>query len=741
MIDRVDYKLERRAALCLFTMLSAGSASIAYGQEVAVADSTILAMPDIMVTATKRSENLQSVPVSVSAIGGDALAKAQINKADELVGLVPNLQLSSTVGDNAPIFSLRGVSMFDYSLNQSSPVATYYDEVYKGNFAFLGVGMFDLERIEVLRGPQGTLYGKNTSGGAVNLISRAPHFDETEGYLNVGYGNYNRIDANGAINVPISSMLAARIAFTFARADGWVDNQVAGQPNPGGVREYGIRGSLLFEPADGARFILRASTSLQNPTNYGVYVQPEAIFRPGLERDQVESNIADIRRNARTYSISLNGTVDVADGLSITSVTSYDKGNLSFTEDTDGTAARFVEIAYTDRATQFAQDLRLTSDFGGPFNFILGAYYNREKVYNRNNPEYALGQDFDGVPGLDEGDCAAGFPFGCSLVNSFNQIKSSYAIYSDANFEITGRLKLRGGLRFNRDIGRQEFLGSSAYAANGGFVTDLLLPATQEYKTSNLSGKIGLDYMIGENLFYASYSRGYRAGSFNAQAFFDPSELTIARPEKINAYEIGAKTRFADRRVTLNMAAFYYDYRDQQYINVDPLLATQVLLNLPKSRIMGAELELNARPTEDLTLRFGMGVVDAKVRQGVVSGISVRGNRLPNAPRLSLSGGFDVALYRGSLGRIGIRSDLSYVSSQYFEVLNVSRLRQGNYVQVAGGIDWVSPDKKWTATLWAKNLSNEFFFTSRIDLLSGFGFDYNHISTPRTYGITLGTRF
>ena len=143
----------------------------------------------IVVTAAKRTENMQSVPISVSAIGGDMLTKARITSVDSLVTKVANLQLSAVVGENTPIFSLRGVSMSDYSLNQSSPVATYYDEVYKGNFAFLGVAMYDLERVEVLRGPQGTLYGKNTTGGAVNIISREAKLGETSGYLNLTDGN------------------------------------------------------------------------------------------------------------------------------------------------------------------------------------------------------------------------------------------------------------------------------------------------------------------------------------------------------------------------------------------------------------------------------------------------------------------------------------------------------------------------------------------------------------------------
>jgi len=228
----------KRAARPMLALLLAGASTSVLAQETvaeAAAEAAVAETvdgTDIVVTAQKRSERLQEVPIAVSAIGGDSLERQRVTQADELASKIVNLQLTSTVGDNTPIFALRGVSMSDYSLNQASPVATYYDEVYKGNFAFLGVAMYDLERVEVLRGPQGTLYGKNTTGGAVNLISRTPVLGDTEGYLNLGYGNYSRYEANGAVSVPLGEALAARVAFTFSRADGRVQNQTPGEPSP-----------------------------------------------------------------------------------------------------------------------------------------------------------------------------------------------------------------------------------------------------------------------------------------------------------------------------------------------------------------------------------------------------------------------------------------------------------------------------------------------------------------------------
>jgi iron complex outermembrane recepter protein len=246
-------------------LLMASSGLAALAQEAKTAPAVDL--DEIVVTANKRSENLQTVAISISAVTGDSLEKGRTTQIDELVSKVPNLQLTSTVGDNTPIFALRGVSLNDYSLNQSGPVATYYDEVYKGNFALLGIALFDLERVEVLRGPQGTLYGKNTTGGAVNLISRAPTLGETSGYANAGYGNYNRFDFNGALNVPLGDKAALRVAGTFAKADGWFKNVLPGQPDLASVSEYGIRAALHVEPSDRVRLTLRGSTSYQNPRN------------------------------------------------------------------------------------------------------------------------------------------------------------------------------------------------------------------------------------------------------------------------------------------------------------------------------------------------------------------------------------------------------------------------------------------------------------------------------------------
>ena len=723
--------------------------AIAAGADAPPADAGAMAPGEIVVTATKRSESLQSVPISVSAIGGDALSKSRTTSVDDLVSKVANLQMTGIVGDNTPIFSLRGVSMSDYSLNQSSPVATYYDEVYKGNFAFLGVAMYDLERVEVLRGPQGTLYGKNTTGGAVNLISKDAKLGETGGFLNIGYGNYNRVDVNGALNVALGDNLAVRVAGTYAHADGWFKNVLPGYPDLAETREYAFRGTVHWEPTNRLKLVLKASTSYQDPHNYGIYAQNADQSRVGgLPTYEIASDVAT-RRIAKTASVALTANYQLTDALALTSISSYDHGTLFFTEDTDGQPNKLLEIPYGDRASQFTQDLRLTSNTHGRFDFILGLYFAREKVFNSNNfaiqQDVASGGDLNGDGVVNYLDCqlgaAAGTFSACQLENRFDQLKKSYAAYTDLKYKLTEALTLRGGLRFTHDTGAQTNFQSNVYGADNVFV-QTNIPSTNTYfSTDNLSGKIGADYKLsGGNLLYASISRGYRAPSFNAQAFFQPSEVSVAKAEQVTSYEAGAKMRLLDRRVTLNLAGFYYDYRNQQFINVNPTGA-QDLLNIPKSRIYGGEAELNARVTDGVLLHAGLGLLSTKIIEGSVSGTDVAGHKLANAPSFTLNVGPDITLAKGDFGTISVHPSLAYQSSQYFEVINEPILKQQGYAMLDGHLDYESANGRINASAWVKNAAQRFYYTSRVDLLAGFGYIYNHIGTPRTYGVSLGYKF
>ncbi|MFA7441275.1 MAG: TonB-dependent receptor [Sphingomonadaceae bacterium] len=721
------------------------------------------AFSEIVVTAQKRTESIQRVPISITAMSGDELAQRQIRGASDLATGVPSLQVNNALGEGLPIFSLRGISMLDFSLAQNGPIAVYYDEVYKGNFAIMGLGMFDLERVEVLKGPQGTLYGKNTTGGAVNLITRKPSF-ETGGYLSLGYGNYDRITTDGAVEAALSDTLGARVAYTFERADGWMKNAYPGAPDGNAVRQYGIRGSVRYNPNDIVDITIRAATTLQNPWNYGIVAIPTAEgiggeffkafgltpdFRTGLGKR--EFNTPDItRRRLRTYSLAANADFQLSDAITLTSITSWDRGTISYTEDGDGTPVFTTDVDYYGKTKQITQDLRLTSSLEGPFNFIVGGYFSSEKVNSFNSINYFSQIDFNGDGGVDGQDCLDGGGFiACNVYNEFNQKKTSFAAYSDVTFDLDDQFTLRGGLRYTHDRGKLRDFMAQIRAPDGtplintipGSETDLFATTSRDFKNNNVSGKIGIDYKPTDRvLLYASYSRGYRGAAFNAQALYAPVELSVAKPEKLQAAEAGFKTELFNRRVRLNGAAFWYGYKNQQVFDIDPQTQVQRLLNLPKSRIFGGELDLQVRATEYLTLSTGIGLIDTKVLQGTVQGENVRGNRLVSAPSFTLTSSVDWMVPIGAWGAADARVDLSYASKQHYDILNRETTTEGGYALVNSRVRFHPENDRYGVAFWVKNLTNTFYRTNKIDA-SGLGFIYTHVNPPRTYGVTVDMKF
>ncbi len=734
--------------------------------------STDVGLGEIIVTAQKRAERLQDVPIAITVVDRDSITNSRITRADELVQLVPGLQANGGIAASQPIYAIRGISMNDYSLNQSGPVATYYDEVYKGNPAILGVALYDLERVEVLRGPQGTLYGKNATGGAVNLITRPPAFT-TEGYLDVTLGNYDRREVQGAIQAPLSDKVAVRVAFTFERAAGWFKNFQPGEPDMSETRNWGVRGSLLFKASDKLTFTLRASTSLENPIHDGVYGQPGPLgigagvygyyhgvdpvsnpnsdyFRPpGLCRRCTQSD-NPVRQDNRTYALSLNTKYEITDSLALTSITSYDSGKFYYEEDGDGSPLKVINDNFYDNDKQFAQDLRITTTGDGRFKTLIGAYFFDERIFNINGLPLFMDIDANADGVLNHLDCEAAFPIGCNFQNQFHQHKTSVAVYTDDSYKISDQLTLRGGLRFTHDKATLSRFMSQAYGTDGvlisnlipGSTTDLSATTDRRFTTNNLSPKIGLDYKTsGGTLLYATYSRGYRGGSFNGQSYFLPEELSTTKSETVSDYEIGSKTSLLDRRLELNSSVFYYDYKNQQFIDVDPLTGAQPLVNLPLSRIFGAELEIAARPIPALRITGGIGLLDTKVKQGTLGGQSIVGNSIVNAPKYSGTMAIDWDVVHANWGSVSARVDGNYQSKQYFDLENRPTASQGGYGLLNARLGWKTASGNAGVDLWVRNISDTFYTKDKIDLLSGFGFIYNRVGDPRTFGATLAINF
>ena len=758
---------------CRFLGVSAACAVFAtsvYGQN---ATSTSTGAPSaeaavletITVTAQKRQENLQDVPISVKAITGDQMRYRQINTAFDLLSVVPGLEVNGTLGKNVPVFTLRGISMRDFSFNQDGPVATYYDEVYKGNFPLLGVYMYDLERVEVLKGPQGTLYGMSTTGGAINVISRKPDFT-TGGYLSVGYGNYDHLRIEGAAETPITDKLAVRLAFVRDRADGYVQNVSPGQPDVSSTDEYGLRGTLRYQ-ADDFDLILRGVYSRRDPYYDGGVpwaLGPKGIgngiyelfgghsdFRVGLNEWQI-SDLNPVRNPSTLFSVSATINAKLNDALTLTSISSYDDGKLDVGINTDGSYLQEVQVEFTGHTEQITQDLRVTSDYAGPLNFILGTYYNQERANDTATNHFFADIDVNGDGVINFKDCIASLarklaPVACAQHNQFEQTVDGSALYTDVNYAVTEKVKLRGGLRYTHDKGTlQDFLaqitGNDGVPVVNTIPGGAILNATtgRDFSTNNVSGKAGIDYTpMSSVLLYLNYSRGYRRAAFNAQAF-SANQLNTAKPEIVDAVEGGLKSELLDRRLLLNGAIFWYGYKNQQF--VDPGTGVvQQLIGLPKSRIVGEEIEVAYRLTEDITLSGNVSQLNTEILQGVSSGINVAGHPLVQAPPLSFTSAIDWKIPISGVGAADVRIDGERTGRQYFDILERASTSQAPYWTMNANVRLHTNDDRRGISFWMKNITDTYYYTVMSDFRPSLGFAYGRPAPPRTFGATVDVKF
>ena len=754
-------------------------------------------LDEIIVYAQKRAQNIQDVPISITALTSDDLDIFRMREPGDIAAQVPNLQNSGVVGDGVPVFSLRGISMNDFNFNQVSPVAVYVDEVYKGNPSFLSVPMFDLERVEVLRGPQGTLYGKNTTGGAVNFITKKPG-KENEGYITVGVGNYSLFEAEAAFNLALSETLAVRLAGTWAEADGWFENVNSGLDDGSSVDQHAVRLSALWQPKENLEIILRASaaestpttwgTKLlveQQPTWFGVYGLYSAFggtpltepTQAGLDFFETSTDL-DAERSLESEAVSLTIGWDISHQYTLTSITSWDDGEIFNITEADGAINRANENRYFTEAEQFTQELRLTSNLDGPFNFVTGLYYSDEQLNAATNIATFLDVDFNLDGGLDFNDCldplavAFGFPpsaggaatealfnslgfslggfatLGCGAANSFEQERASVAAYFDGNYAISDALTLRFGVRYTDDeTDQKDFNGHRAGSdgtpvlgtINGGSLDPLASAGDLSFSDKETTYRIGLDYTLGnDTLLHVSYATGYRAGAFNGGAAGQPAERDFVEPEELDSFEIGFKSMLWGNRLRLNASAFHYSYENQQFVDVDTITFAQTLVNIEESELSGLEVEATLRVTPNFIASLGVGILDAEIKDGFLDGADVAGEPLPNGADLNANASIDWEMVATDLGRLTLHADATYLDEVSYDI---GSGEADSYTLVNAGLSFVANDEQWAVSLWCKNIADEEYATWFGDFTQTIGHAAAIVGAPRTYGAELSYRF
>jgi iron complex outermembrane receptor protein len=731
-------------------------------------------LEEVVVTAQKRVERLQTVPISVAVLGGKDLQKQNIINIDDLGTKIPNVEMVLPFGPEEPQFSIRGVTETDFQPSQSSPVALYVDGTYKSVGALTAMALFDVDQVEISRGPQGTLQGRNATGGAVNIYSVKPNLDLYTGYLTVGVGNYGRYETQGAVNVPvIPDKLAVRAAWTYTSVDGYIHNADPGAPyggNLAGVNDFGGRFSVLYTPNADFSAILRVNYFSSDPVNYGVYPKdippagigipagslayagiPSDLYGPsGYTRNGLgffDSSSEDVHDRLMTnHSVDLQLDYHINDWLKLTSIFGYDQGEWNTREDDDGTLVNVDEAEYFSKVHSYQEELRLTSSLDGPFNFIFGLLYDTESLFQRVDTFWT-----------------------CDLRTQFNQTRNDHAAYLHATYNILPKLQLELGARYTDDnVGVQQYKGGLSYIdpATGREVPEIyFIPGSLDAPNPALplgggtlnpgggapsqtttdhkwSAKAALNYKATpDNLLYASWSLGFRGSAYNGAATFGTNTINPVLPETLTDYEVGSKNEFLDHRLQVNLAGFYYVYRNQQFATLNENTGLSEEYNLPKINSEGVEFSVLARPIPDVVVSIGGGYTYAVYRAGYNAGVNIAGNRVEEAPRWSGTAALDWKVLETEMGRLNFHFDGNALTKQYYDALNSLPALQKGYTVWNLRLTAENPSGKIAVSFWAQNIFDQHYFTSIFNTDASLGFSYAQRGLPPTFGAQATYKF
>jgi iron complex outermembrane receptor protein len=741
---------------CAVLALSAGIATAQTPTRPTAQDSATI--EEIVVTAQKRAENLQDVPVSVTALTADALSARGVNNVLALNNMAPGMRISANDAAANPKIYIRGVGLSDFNPNASSGVGVYVDGVYIGSPLAQMAGFFDLAQVEVLRGPQGTLYGRNTNGGAINITTKRPSQTFTAD-ASLEYATFNAVTAEAAVGGPIvADKLAFRAAGQWVKDDGYTYNRVTGN-DVNAADHWAGRLSLLYTPSDDFELLAQVNRYVNRgdaiaPQHRALFpataaaTGPDGLCAPNAYASGACTDLlgyADTDGNPRAIDANLEGKdkVDLFgasaqatwsfNNLQLVSVTAWQWAHRNDLENTDGSPAQMLEINYRSRQQQFTQELRLQSDNpSSRLNWLIGGYFMDETVEDNTRQ--------DTLRDLRPLFIAPDNPAGLSPENSvavfgwpYTQKTKGYAVFGQADYKLTDKLTGTVGLRWSAD---DKHMNYQSQIEDGLIV---LLTSDQKKTFSAFSGRLGLRYQVSDDAnVYATYNRGYKSGGFFGGLATTPEEVEPYDNETLDAYEVGLKSEFLDRRVRLNVSGFYYDYKNQQ-VFAQALrngLTVLVLDNAANSKVYGGEAEITARPIQPLTLTAGVSLLHAKYGEYFSEGQDFTGNRLPQSPKVTFNTAATYVAPLANGASIVANIDANYSSKVYFDNSNAERLSQGA-VWIAGAqVSWRSPDQKIEVGAFARNLFDKTYVVS-ISNIDSLGEDLLSMNRPRSLGAFL----
>ncbi|WEK44073.1 MAG: TonB-dependent receptor [Candidatus Sphingomonas colombiensis] len=717
-------------------------------------------IPDVIVTAQKRSERLQDVPIAVTAITAEAIQNRRTLDLVDLSNQAPGLQIKSDDNGANPRIFIRGVGVNDFNPATNSAVGIYADGVYVGSPLAQRLAFFDLQQVEVLRGPQGTLYGRNTTGGAINVTSRLPG-NEPEADLSAEYGRFNSVNVQGGVSVPlIVDKLSIRLAGLYQRDDGYTLNRLTNHFG-NNTNRWAVRGTLHFTPSANVTDNLVISTGRSTGGSIWAYnrsLQPQTAAATGpdglcLPAYYTSGQCTNFMGYANTstnlyqgdygfegkdrvnlFTVSNTLTVDLG-AVSIVSVTGYQHANRNDQEDTDASPIPVITASYIARQNTFSQELRLQSNGHTPLRYVVGAYYAHD--YLNNNSAYNV------LPLVQEMIATPDNPTGTDLVDGIGlfgwpltQKVDSYAAFGQLDYDLTEQLTLTGGLRYSADHKDFHYVSQAA----NGLVPIFTFDGAKTFES--VTGKVGLQYRLSPTAnIYASYNRGAKSGGFFSGQTGNPADLGPYKDETVNAYEVGAKTELLGRTLRANVSAFYYDYKNLQvYTTVeDGAITRQLFTNASAAKIYGGELELEATPTRGLTVSLNAAYLHATYSDFISAGNDYSGNTLPSAPKISIQGAIDWQ-HQTPLGTLVANTSMSFRSKVFFDTSNAARLGDQARAFVDARLGLRVARDKLEIGVWGKNIFNEVNISDMTPIPT-LGFDVFSVGPPRTYGLYLKARY
>ncbi|WP_285022366.1 TonB-dependent receptor [Novosphingobium sp. fls2-241-R2A-195] len=724
--------------------LALGAAALLVPQTVFAQDAETQSggIQEIVVTAQKKSENLQDVPISITAVGGEALASTQGTSLQALQGQIPNVQIDNFANTpQSAVFTVRGIGVIEPDPYAGNTVSIVVDGVPQ--FFSMGalLDLYDVDRIEVLRGPQGTLFGANTTGGVINVVTKQPTGD-FGGHVKAVYGNYNRMDLTGSIEAPlVKDVLSLKVAGIHTQRKGWVTNVVDGS-DMGRKNLDAVRAYLKFTPGsnfdatlqgeyvnarngspiviNGARpgEALYTAPGTTGPGTGGMYVSPCATAGSCTAPDKYygANNSVPDQSNMDTYSGTLTMNWRNTGIGDWTAITGYKHFTLREFTDQDGTPLFLNDTYRRTEGWQFSQELRTNLELTDTLNVLVGGFY----LKNHYDHIQAYRLQF-AAPGLLQ-------------INLQDQDNYSVSGFAQGYWQATDRLKLQAGIRYSHEQTESTpslitSIGDPAGSNYTGIGNTVIGSFTVGGKKSwnNVGWKLGADYEVADDaLLYASWARGFKSGGFTARVGVPADGDTPYNPEKVDTFEAGIKADFLDRHLRVNLAAFYTNYRDMQVAQIyfDDTTNTQGnrILNAGKSEIKGFELETTAVPVEGMTLRASLAYLDAKYKQFLyadpLSGqvLDLEGYRLQNAPKWNASLGANFVIPLGNGADLVSDVSYTYTSSKYYTaILDTPRSKIQPTHLVDASLTYKPDAASWSVGLWATNLLDSRYMSTVFD--------------------------